>query len=1093
MIKFDNWIKKLYIMKQLKFSLLSLFLLFCPALNAQQPEVVIQIGHMEKINSIDISPDGKWVISASSDQTVKLWDIETGKELRTFSGHANEIYAVAFLQDGKSFISVSSDKTSKQWNIEKENEVKTFAGHTSDIRALSINPNGKTFITGSFDNTVRLWDIESGTLIKKFIHEGKDCRITSVAFSPDGKQFVSGNSENTVKLWDVETGAELKTYSGHTDWVWSVGFCSSGNKIVSGSGDKKLAIWNVNDEKDKIFIDNGEKIKTVASSPNGIFFAIGGSNGTITLYDLSGKKIKTFSGHTSTINSLVFSKCGKVLVSGSDDKTISLWDVENGVQIKTLKGSTSLIYSISQSVNGKNIATGNGDKTIKLWDLERGRIVETFTGHTYFVNSVSFSPDGRKLASGTWDETVKIWDVVNGKELLTLKGHDDFVSSVAYSPDGKRVLSGSNDNQIKQWDIEKGAEINTLKGHSHAVATVAYSPDGKRIVSGSYDRTIMLWDARNAKKIKTFEGHTDPILSVSITPDGKSIVSGSWDKTIKLWDISTGKELRSFLGHDSIVTSVSVSLDSRFIISGSQDKSVRLWDISTGKEVKKLVGHTNFIKSVLFSNNGKEVFSGARDGKVTIWSIETGQEIASLISINENDYLITTPDSYYLTSRGAFNGVAFRVGNKVYPFEQFDLRLNRPDIILERLGYASPQLISSYKNAYLKRLKKMNFTEDMLGGDFHLPELTLSTHNIPISTTSKSLTISVEAKDSKYLLDRLNVYINDVPIYGTNGIDLRGKKISDIKQNIILQLMNGNNKVQVSVLNSKGAESLKQTFNVKYAGPEVKPQLHIVSIGISEFKDANYNLTYASKDANDIASSYRQSGVFSNVVVHPFINDNATKENILKVKEILMKTKVDDYVLLFVASHGLLDNNLNYFIATYDIDFNNPSAKGLPYEEMENILDGIPALKKLILIDACHSGEVDKDDVMLADAIVSGGAVSARGFKTVKKKEDQLGVENSFELMQELFADLRRGTGAMVISSAGGAEFAFESSEWKNGVFTYSVLEGIRTGKADANRDGEIRVSELRDYVFARVKELTQGKQNPTSRQENLEFDFRVW
>ena len=100
---------------------------------------------------------------------------------------------------------------------------------------------------------------------------------------------------------------------------------------------------------------------------------------------------------------------------------------------------------------------------------------------------------------------------------------------------------------------------------------------------------------------------------------------------------------------------------------------------------------------------------------------------------------------------------------------------------------------------------------------------------------------------------------------------------------------------------------------------------------------------------------------------------------------------------------------------------------------------------------------------------------------------------NSFELMQQLFADLRRATGTVIISSAGGAEFAFESSEWKNGVFTYSVLEGLKTGNADANKNGEITVSELRDYVFARVKELTNGKQNPTSRKENLEFDFRVW
>jgi hypothetical protein len=146
------------------------------------------------------------------------------------------------------------------------------------------------------------------------------------------------------------------------------------------------------------------------------------------------------------------------------------------------------------------------------------------------------------------------------------------------------------------------------------------------------------------------------------------------------------------------------------------------------------------------------------------------------------------------------------------------------------------------------------------------------------------------------------------------------------------------------------------------------------------------------------------------------------------------------------------------------------------------------------LIDACHSGEVDKDETVFTNAAAKtdGGTVASRGFKNVTKKEG-VGLKSSFELMQELFTDLRRGSGAVVISSASGVEFAFESDAWKNGVFTYSVLEGLKTKTADGNKDGAIGVSELREYVIKKVGELTNGKQHPTSRKENLEFDFKVW
>jgi uncharacterized caspase-like protein len=260
------------------------------------------------------------------------------------------------------------------------------------------------------------------------------------------------------------------------------------------------------------------------------------------------------------------------------------------------------------------------------------------------------------------------------------------------------------------------------------------------------------------------------------------------------------------------------------------------------------------------------------------------------------------------------------------------------------------------------------------------------------------------------------------------------------------------------------------------------------------------NLTYAAKDAEDLANLLKtKTDLYANINVQSFNNNKATKTEILKAKTTLLQSKPDDEVVLFVASHGLLDKNLDYFIATHYIDFNNPTTKGLPYEELENLLDNIPARKKIILIDACHSGEVDKESdelkVKSDNATLStqnSSLVKSRGF-AVKAVTESIGLDNSFELMKELFADLRMGTRTVVISSASGKEFAFESPLWKNGVFTYSFLEGLKEGTADANKDKVISVSEIREYITRRVQELTYGNQNPTSRTENLENDFRVW
>ncbi len=464
------------------------------------------------------------------------------------------------------------------------------------------------------------------------------------------------------------------------------------------------------------------------------------------------------------------------------------------------------------------------------------------------------------------------------------------------------------------------------------------------------------------------------------------------------------------------------------------------------------------------------------------------------LEVNEDgEYIFYSFDNYYMGSKNLKDLVFFKQGEKYYDFEQFDLKYNRPDIILDRLGYADSSLVQAYHRAYQKRLKKMGFTEEMLKDDFHIPEIKIENfEEMPTITGENQIELNLKMKDDLYKLDRINIWINDVAVYGSNGISLRNKNVKEYAQKIKLGLAKGNNKIQVSVLNQAGAESYKETMEIECTKGKAKPDLYLITIGVSEFQQKDYNLTYAGKDAQDIAQLFEKNKVFEQVHSKVLTNQQVTKENIQGLKTFLKSAEINDEVMIFIAGHGVLDEELDYYFASYDMDFQKPAEKGIAYSDLEALLDGIKPLKKTLLIDACHSGEIDKEEVeLIANTTKQEGDIQFRAVG--KAAAPKLGMQSTSELSKSLFTDLRKGTGATVISSAGGMEFAMEGADWNNGLFTYCLLNGIRSKEADLNQDKEIWLSELQQYIQQKVFELSKGQQKPTSRIENQTVDFRVW
>jgi WD40 repeat protein len=632
-------------LRHLTLTLLMLMMVGLPGLiNTAQADTVGPIksmpphpvGHNSWVNSVAFSPDGRYALSGSLDATMKLWNVATGEEIRTFTGHTWSVSSVAFSPDGRYALSGSEDKdnTLKLWEVATGAEIRTFTGHTESVYSVAFSPDGRYALSGSSDETLKLWNVATGDEIRTFT--GHTESVYS-AFSPDGRYVLSGSLDDTLKLWDVATGDEIRTFTGHTNWVRSVAFSPDGRYVLSGSNDKTLKLWDVGTGTEiRTFTGHTNDVESVAFSPDGLYALSGSGDYTLKLLEVAtGAEIRTFTGHTSSVYSVAFSPDGRYALSGDGHNILKLWDIESGTSLHTL-GYSHNIDDIAISPDGRYALSGSYDDTLKLWNVALGSEIRTFTGHTSNVYSVAFSPDGRYALSGSYDKTLKLWDIATGTEIRTFTGHTESVNSVAFSFDGRYALSGSWDSTLKLWDVATGAEIRTFTGHTHWVRSVAFSPDGRYALSGSLDDTLKLWDVAKGSEIRTFTGHTNDVNSVAFSPDGRYALSGSRDDTLKLWDVAKGSEIRTFTGHTERVRSVAFSPDGRYALSGSRDKTLKLWDVALGSEIRTFTGHTFSVTSVAFSPDGRYAFSGSSDRTLKMWNtgIHINQPPQAIFSLN---------------------------------------------------------------------------------------------------------------------------------------------------------------------------------------------------------------------------------------------------------------------------------------------------------------------------------------------------------------------------------------------------------------------------------------------------------------------------
>ena len=1170
-----------------KHSILSfLFVMSLSFSFAQTIEIVTQEKIQGVITLITYSPDGTLIASGSAQEnSIKIWDISSGKIIGKLEGHEKATTALEFNRDGSKLFSSAKDNKLIVWDLVNWAVIDSLT-LSSPIHDFELVPNQPDqFISASHNGDVEKWAITDLSNPIKLYGTGSELNLLDV----HDNLLVSGGKNGKIQIYDLAKNESLNEAKVHLGSVKGLHFFKDGKALITAGNGGKVNLWSTNDFSTSTSL-NASRLGLSAFDINikhNLFVTVS-SNNLIKVWNLEGELIHEFKSKgldndKQPIKAIKISPDGSTMASSgyqrsprgskvSNKNVVHIWDLKRGSLYTSLEGTVNPIYTFDFHPEKNQLVTLGDDHTLTFWDFNLAekfgeiklqkprRQIAPPRGEDKRTNKEKLDDNlkkGKKL-KGVFDKVVsgditgaienKKPDVPKNLSVGMLKRSFKERSIVKFSAKGKFLITKLKKDEIRLYEIENSEPIykKPLFSYQYAVNNLLTSPDERYLaVIGSGDSAISIIDLetqRFVKKLNTPAPKSNLSLlyeanSLAFSPDGKYFAvcfntgktfvytTSNWTQVFEnILPDNLGFVKSPFVnfsksGEFMVVksmTGIKKYRTSNFDVLGSEplkingfsapmdkpedyaitvkDNTLYFEDLFTGKVTKSIRVMPNQITHISINPQGMAGIT-FKSGQFILIDPKKGGEEEVLLVADGDNYIFKTAENFYKVSKEGYDLVTFRIGNQAFPFEQFDAIFNRPDLVLKRMGCQDEELINLYQKAYKKRIKKLGLEPTTEIALEDIPKTILkNASSIPAITQNDKVEANFTISDNK-ALKSYNVWVNNVPVHGK-----KGKLVSGTNQTISasIPLIHGINKIQIACRNKSGYESLIQTFYVEKQGPKPERDLYLIAIGTSSYKDNRFDLSYPVKDARDLVKlmTSNEKGLYENIIVDSLYNENVTADNITGLRTTLEKSKPNDVVVVFVAGHGVLDENFDYYFGTHDIDFTAPSEKGLAYEKLEHIMDGIKANKKILIMDTCHSGEVDKDDVFVSNDTEEKEEenqedISFRAVGTAVK-EDQTKATPT-RLAGELFNDLRKGTGATVISSAGGVEFAMESDKWKNGLFTYCMLNGLTNRTADLDEDGKIMLLELQEYVVNKVSALSHGRQVPNSRIKNIELDFQVW
>jgi WD40 repeat protein len=640
--------------------------------------------HKTDVALARFSPDGKILATSGSMETIRLWEVTTGKQLHELTETGRwEICGVVFSPDGTKLTSIQQGGVIQLWDVATGKQVCPAAKHPGEGEryGMARSPDGKVVATVGAKE-VRLWDAATLKPLKSFPTGGTmGFAAPGIAFSPDGN-LLAASGKLDIKLWNLKTGeVQLKIPGAHTQGVTSLVFAPDSRSLISGGN------------KDIVMVRLGNRA--------------GGSSAQIAIWDVAtGERLAdlTTQSFDSGLYSLALSADGKILVSGHHSEA-RVWDVET----RTLARIIDEEYSVrggypctpDLAPDGKWLAARTDGHSVGLWNVETGDLSENSETHRRSIASIASASQGKLLVTSANEDTIRLWDPATGRPSgevqinsrgtgfsaiaitpdnqsfavgggyrlmsggggkLEFKGNlslgnlasaavlpeahfSDVIGALAYSPDGKTLAAATNnlseqtDEAILIIDPDDGAEINRLNGHAGAICLIAFSPDGKTLYSVGSDKKLRTWDITAAKVTRTVEinGHAGPSVNrAAISRDSKRVATCEmFGKVVVITDVASGEQVREIVIPDTLGNLLAISADGRILASACQpisntdtrfDERIHLWDIATGQELFSFDASTDgTVATLCLLPDGKTLVAGMDRGTALVWDISNIQ------------------------------------------------------------------------------------------------------------------------------------------------------------------------------------------------------------------------------------------------------------------------------------------------------------------------------------------------------------------------------------------------------------------------------------------------------------------------------------
>jgi len=1035
------------------------------------------LGPVKMAVELEFSPDDRYVVVRRFEEVLACFDARTGKPAKPFGEAPSWFYGPA----GKTVVVTDPGQNPPYTarDLKTGKVLHGFGGFYARSRRIpevAFSGDGRLvampYVQGSTRGDrrrygINVWELRSGRLLRTVTYtSGLNAQANAMALDHAGTHLAAAThvDDGLVHVWRLSDGRELR----------QVRWKDSPNSLMLGPNAAYLAtcdlsaceIWDLRTAA-KTTDFHAANVKNL----NGLFLSPDGKT-AVTLAEY-GRKTDLWDaatrGHRRALSPLAsparfeaeqLSRDRKLFAVARNDKdtarhTVQLWDLEHGKLLHVLHGPTLPIIVMAFSPDGKWLAAGTGNRpplpttegATWVWNTGTGKSQHKSVSSSGPVGRLVFRPDSKALlAAEGWTHPIarilptkttlpaqsvlRLRDVASGKVLASYDWQIGSVDEIAYDPTGRYLCVGStpakDKHQTTLRDAGTGKEIRAFPGGSGA----RFSPDGATLCISTHDgkHALVLCDPATGATRRTIDGG----YNAEYSPDGKRLlIAYEREKRVAVQETGAGTIVQNFEPDENAPWHLAFSPDGRYLATRSHIGSTRLRELSSGRTIATIPG---FGVPTFFSDS---VLAMPHDGRIRLFNTADGRKVGALNLLGAADWAVTTPDGRFDATEGGKPRIHFVRGMNIYELDQFFDEFYTPRLLARVLAQPAAETTADAAD----KLRR-----------YPPPEVRFDAPKPGTVLTEAATEVKVLVRDTGGGIDEMKLLHNGKRVSG----DRRGLKLKNtgkgkaFRRTYQVQLVAGTNVFAASAFSQGRIESAPARLEIVLKSAAKTAVSYILAVGINTYEAKKLTLNYARPDAESFVQALAEKNekLFSDVRVTTLFDADATRPAVLAALEaVAAQATPADVFTLYYAGHGSVVDGMFYFVTAENVRLYAPEQlkkSAISIREMQKRIAAVPALKQLMVIDACQSGAA-------TEMFAMRGAAE-----------------------EKALYQLARSTGTHVLAATGSEQFAGEFEALGHGVFTYALLAGLKGGADGLPKDGKVTVYELKAYLEDQVPELTR-------------------